>query len=171
MSGFVRVEFVAQAFTREKITASETESEAEDPEFKPLTAQQAQEWRRRQPLLSVWRIVAFQALAGVLVALLAWWLTGRAQVAWSAGYGALSVVLPAALFARGMARKRSSAGAAMVGLFGWELVKIVLTVAMLAAAPRLVPGLSWLALLAGMVVTMKTYWVALLARPGVRQTD
>ena len=29
-------------------------------------------------------------------ALLAWWLTGRLQVAWSAGYGALSVVLPAA---------------------------------------------------------------------------
>ena len=171
MSGFVRVESVAQAFTREKITASETESGAEDPEFKPLTAQQAQEWRKRQPLLSVWRVVAFQALAGVLVALLAWWLTGRSQVAWSAGYGALSVVLPAALFARGMARKRSSAGAAMVGLFGWELVKIVLTVAMLAAAPRLVPGLSWLALLAGMVITMKTYWIALLARPGVRQTD
>jgi len=54
---------------------------------------------------------------------------------------------------------------------GWELVKIVLTVAMLAAAPRLVPGLSWLALLAGMVITMKTYWIALLARPGVRRTD
>ena len=76
-----------------------------------------------------------------------------------------------ALFARGMARRRSTAGAAMVGLLGWELVKIALTVAMLAAAPRVVPGLSWLALLVGMVVTMKTYWIALLARPGVRRTD
>lgn len=108
---------------------------------------------------------------GVLVALLAWWLTGRSQMGWSAGYGALAVVLPAALFARGMARRRESAGAAMVGLFGWELVKIALTVAMLAAAPRLVPGLSWLALLAGMLVTMKTYWIALLAQSGVRRTD
>lgn len=162
---------MTQASTREKTTASEHESEVEESDFKPLTAQQAQEWRSRQPRLSVWRIVGLQALAGVLVALLTWWLTGRSQTAWSAGYGALSVVLPAALFARGMVRRRTSAGAAMAGLFGWELVKIALTVAMLAAAPRLVPGLSWLALLAGMVVTMKTYWVALLARPGVRQTD
>ena len=162
---------MAQESTREKSTASEAEFEAEDHDFKPLTAQQAREWRSRQVPLSVWRIVVIQVVAGVLVALLAWWLTGRAQVAWSAGYGALSVVLPAALFARGVSRSRSSAGAAMVGLFGWELVKIALTVAMLVAAPRLVPGLSWLALLAGMVVVMKTYWIALLARPGVRRTD
>lgn len=162
---------MAQATTREKMTASEAESEVEESDFKPLTARQAREWRRRQPQWSVWRVVAAQVVVGVLVALLAWWLTGRAQVAWSAAYGVLSVVLPAALFARGMERKRTSAGAAMAGLMGWELVKIALTVAMLAAAPRLVPGLSWLALLVGMVVTMKTYWVALLARPGVRRTD
>ena len=162
---------MAQEATREKVTASEAESGVEDSDFKPLTAQQAQEWRRRQPPLSVWRIVAAQALVAVLVALLAWWLTQRVQVAWSAAYGGLSVVLPAALFARGMARKRTSAGAAMAGLMGWELVKIVLTVAMLAAAPRLVPGLSWLALLAGMVVTMKTYWLALWVQSSVRRTD
>ena len=85
----------------------------------------------------------------------------------------MAVVLPAALFARGMVRQNrvASAGAAMVGFFGWELVKIVLTVAMLAAAPKLVPQLSWLALLVGMVVTMKTYWIALMVRPGVRKTD
>jgi len=59
----------------------------------------------------------------------------------------------------------------MAALMGWELVKIALTVAMLAAAPRLVPELSWLALLAGMVMTMKAYWIALLARSGVRRTD
>lgn len=162
---------MARTSSREKTTASETESEAEDSDFKPLTAQEATEWRKRQPRLSVWRIVAVQAAVGVLAALLAWLLTGRAQWAWSVGYGGLSVVLPAALFARAMARRRTSAGAAVAGLFGWELVKIVVTVAMLAAAPRLVPGLSWLALLAGMVVTMKAYWIALLARPGVRRTD
>jgi len=153
--------------------APETEAEAEGPDFKPLTAQEAQEWRSRHPAVSVWRLVGMQALAGVLVALLAWLLSGQAPVAWSAGYGALAVVLPAALFARGMARQKqaASAGAAMVGFFGWELVKIVLTVAMLAAAPKVVPQLSWLALLAGMVVTMKTYWIALMVRPGVRKTD
>ncbi len=59
----------------------------------------------------------------------------------------------------------------MVGFFGWEIAKILLTVALLVAAPWLVPGLSWIALLIGMVVTMKTYWVALWVRPGVRKTD
>jgi len=148
-----------------------TEIEAEEPDFKPLTAEEAQQWRRRNPPVSVWRVVAGQALVGAAVALLAWWLSGKSSVAWSAGYGALSVVAPAALFARGMARQvpTAAAGAAMVRFFAWEIAKLALTVAMLAAAPRLVRDLSWLALLAGMVVTMKTYWIALVARPGVRK--
>ncbi|GAO26117.1 ATP synthase subunit I [Alicycliphilus sp. B1] len=106
---------MARTSSREKTTASETESEAEDSDFKPLTAQEAMEWRKRQPRLSVWRIVAVQAVVGVLAALLALLLTGRAQWAWSVGYGALSVVVPAALFARAMARRRTSAGAAVAG--------------------------------------------------------
>ena len=156
-----------------KTFADETETEVEEPDFKPLTAQEAAQWRRRHQPIVVWKVVAGQALVGVLVALVAWGLTGRAQVGWSAAYGALAVVLPAALFARGVLRHKASDNprAAMVGFFGWEIAKIVLTVALLAAAPRLVPGLSWIALLAGMVVTMKTYWVALLVRPGVRKTD
>ena len=156
-----------------KTIAPETEIEAEDSDFKPLTAQEAQQWRSRNPPVSVWRIVVGQVIVGALVAVLAWALSGRAQVGWSAAYGALSVVVPAALFARGVLRRKASENprAAMVGFFGWEIAKIVLTVALLAAAPRLVPGLSWLALLVGMVFTMKTYWVALWARPGVRKTD
>ncbi len=156
-----------------KTIAPETETEAEDPDFKPLTAQEADQWRSRNPPVSMWKVVAGQALVGVLVALVAWALTGRSAVGWSAAYGALAVVAPAALFARGMSRQKASAqaGAAMAGFFGWEIAKIVFTIALLAAAPWLVPGLVWLALLAGMVVTMKTYWVALLVRPGVRKTD
>lgn len=152
--------------------APETEAEAEDSDFKPLTAQEAQEWRKRHPAVSVWRLVAAQALMGVLVAMVSWGVSGESRVAWSAGYGALCVVLPAVLFARGMARQQRAVTArlAMVGFFGWELVKIMLTVAMLAAAPRVVAQLSWLALVVGMVVTMKTYWIALLVRSGVRKT-
>jgi len=151
----------------------ETEIEDKESDFKPMTAQEAQEWRRRNPPISIWKVVAGQVLAGVLVALAAWFLTGRASAGWSAGYGALAVVLPAGLFARGVLRQKAKPDprAAMAGFFGWEIAKIVLTVALLAAAPRLVPDLSWLALLAGMVVTMKTYWVALMVRPGVRKTD
>jgi len=156
-----------------KTIAPEAATEAEESDFKPLTAQEAQQWRRRHPPLSVWKVVAGQALVGVLVGLVAWLVTGRASVGWSAAYGALAVVVPAALFARGVLRHKASVNqrAAMVGFFGWEIAKIVLTVALLAAAPRLVPGLSWIALLVGMVIAMKTYWVALLVRPGVRKTD
>lgn len=153
-------------------TDTDRELEGEDSDFKPLTSEEAQEWRTRNPQMSVWRFVVVQAAVGVLVALVAWLVTGRAEVGWSAAYGALSVVLPAALFARAVVRKRpGGAAAAMVGIFGWELVKLVLCIAMLAAAPKLVPGLSWLALLAGLVVVMKTYWVALIVRSSVRKTD
>ena len=151
-------------------TDYEAEDEAED--FKPLTAQEAADWRRRYPQVTVWRIVLVQAVVGILVSLLAWLISGRAAVGWSAAYGAVAVVVPAALFARGVARQRpGGAGAALVGIFGWEMVKLVLCIAMLAAAPRLIPGLSWLALLAGLVVVMKTYWIALFVQSGVRKTD
>ena len=156
-----------------KTIPPETEIEAEESDFKPLTAQEAEQWRSRNPPISVWKVVAGQALVGALVALVAWVLTGRASVGWSAAYGAVAVVVPAGLFARGVFRRKASSDprAAMLGFFGWEIAKIVLTVALLAAAPRLVPDLSWMALLVGMVITMKTYWVALLVRPGVRKTD
>jgi ATP synthase protein I len=48
-----------------------------------------------------------------------------------------------------------------VGLFVWELVKIVLTVALLLVAPKVISDLSWFALVAGFVVTMKVYWLAM----------
>jgi len=143
---------------------TEAEERVEDPEFKPLTAEQAQQWRERNSVaLSLWRVLFWQAMAGSFVALAAWLITGRPSVGWSAGYGALAVVVPAALFARGISSKlmRLLPGGAMLGFFVWELVKIAVTIAMLFAAPRLVGALSWLALLAGFVVTIKVYWVAL----------
>ena len=155
------------------IAPLDTEAEAEESDFKPLSAEEAQAWRKRHPAVSVWRVLAMQVVAGVLVVLLAWLVTGKAAIAWSAAYGVLAVLVPAVLFARGLQRQQfaKSASAAMLGFFVWELIKIVLTVAILAAAPRVVAQLSWLALLAGMVVTMKTYWIALLVQSGVRKTD
>lgn len=131
--------------------------------FEPLTAEQAVELRKRQPLLSVWRVVGVQALLGLLVAWFVWMVSGRMAAVYSAAYGALAVIVPAALFARGLTSRMASAnvGAAVFGFFLWEMVKIGLTVAMLFAAPRLVEDLSWPAMLAGLVVTMKVYWVAL----------
>ena len=149
-----------------KTSSPDSAIEDQDSDFKPLTADEARQWREVNPEVSVWRVIAAQALMGVLVALAAWALTGRQSAAWSAGYGALAVVIPAALFARGVMRhkNRSNPGIAMLGFFGWEMVKIVLTIAMLVAAPRVIGGLSWLALIAGMVLTMKTYWIALVVQ-------
>jgi len=131
--------------------------------FESLTAEQAVELRKRQPLLSVWRVVGAQVVLGLLMAWLVWLVSGRMTAVYSAAYGALAVIVPSALFARGLTSRVASVnvGAAVFGFFLWEMVKIGLTVAMLFAAPRLVEDLSWPAMLAGLVVTMKVYWVAL----------
>jgi ATP synthase protein I len=123
-------------------------------------------------MLSIWMIVWGQVAAGCLVAMAAWLVTGKPAMGWSAGYGAIAVVVPAVLFARGVTGKlaRSIPGAAMAGFFVWELVKIVVTVALLFAAPRLVPELNWLALLVGFVVTMKVVWIALMFRAKRQRT-
>ncbi len=134
-----------------------------EDDFKPLTRDEADSLRRVTPTLSLWRVVLAQLGVGCAVAAVAWLLTGRLGVVWSAGYGALAVVLPAAIFARGLTRQQSrlQGGAALAGFVVWEMVKIALTVAMLLLAPRLIVDLNWLALLAGFVVTMKVYWAAM----------
>jgi len=141
--------------------AFEAEDSVEDPEFKPLTAEEARRWRQNQPVVSPWRIVMWQGLAGVVIALLAgaW---GGSATALSVAYGAFAVVFPAALMVRGLHRQRAvvQGHAVMLGFVVWELVKIVLTVALLLAAPTVVSSLSWLALVLGFVVAMKVYWVA-----------
>lgn len=151
-------------------TAFAEESDgASEVDFKPLTAEQARLWRVANPVVSPWRIVRLQLLVGVALALSGWFLTGLSHVGWSVAYGALAVVIPAALFVRGLVSRPGVAGAALTRFFVWELAKIALTVAMLLAAPELVPELSWLALVAGFVVTMKVYWVAVWLHPGRRR--
>lgn len=141
---------------------ADDELETELEHFKPLTRQEVDDVRRRIRSVSMLQVLVAQMVAGILVAVVSWIVTGRQNAGWSAFYGALAVIVPAALFARGLSRQKavSGAGSALVGFFVWELVKVGTTVAMLLVAPRLVSQLSWLALLAGFVVTMKVYWLA-----------
>jgi len=139
------------------------ESGQEVSDFTPLTAAQAQALREQHPSISPWWVVVGQLVVGVLVTLVAWLVTGSQTIAWSAASGALAVMVPAALFARGVTGQFASvnAGSAVLSFFVWEMVKIFVTVGILFAAHRLVAGLSWPAMLIGMVVTMKVYWIAL----------
>ena len=134
-----------------------------EPDFKPLTPEQAAAWRHRNPVVSPWRVLALQLLVGMAVAVLTGVVSGQLRLAASVAWGVVSVVVPGVVFARALARQMrlKQAGAVLAGLFVWELVKIVLTVALLLVAPKVVAGLSWLALVAGFVVTMKVYWLAM----------
>lgn len=149
-------------------------NDADDADsFKPLSAEEARQLRERHPPVSPWRVVAGQAIVGLVLAVGLAGFSGRSEWGWSALWGVLAVVVPAALFARGIRSRVSTVnpGAAVFGFLLWEMVKIALTVAMLFAAPRVVEPLSWPAMLAGLVVTMKVYWVALLWRPAGKRVE
>ena len=149
-----------------KITPLPEETD-ELPPIQPLSAEQARRLREQNPPLNPWWVVAGQAGMGIVAALAAWLLTGSQSVGWSVAYGALCVVVPAAVFARGLTGRFASlnAGSAAVGFLLWEMVKIALSIAMMMAAARVVTELSWPALLVGLVLTMKVYWIALAFAP------
>jgi ATP synthase protein I len=147
----------------------DTAAEEEVPT--PLTAEQARQWRARHPQLPVARVLAMQVLTGIAVVALTWGFTGRSALAWSAAYGALVGILPAAVAAKGTARWAAPGfppGAALAGFLLWEAVKLVLAVGMLLAAPKILGAPNWPALLIGLVLTVKVYWVGLLLAQSMR---
>ena len=145
--------------------SAEEEVDASDADFKPWSAEQAQEWRAAHPPLSPWPVVGWQAVAGLAVVIVAWMVSGGKHAAVSsATYGALAAWLPAVLFARMVARRmrlQANAASALLALMVGEGIKIALTVLLLLAAPKVMAQVHWLALLAGFVVTIKAAWVAL----------
>jgi ATP synthase protein I len=148
------------------------EDGSQEEVFKPLTREEASQWRARQPAVSLWRLVGLQLLVGLVSALLAWLFSQSEPVAWSVLYGAASVVLPSALMVYGItssaiARLLSGfAQAAFASFLLWEGIKVLLVVAMLWSAPAVVPDLSWPGLLVGLVLALKVYWFGLWAQTG-----
>jgi ATP synthase protein I len=138
-----------------------------DADFKPLSAQEAGVWRSKQPQMSLWRIVGWQACATCVAGLLAGVLTGYWQGTLSALYGGLAVLAPTAVMVWGMTARRWSrvlaafAKGSLVALAFWEGVKVTLSVTLLALAPVLLNDLNWLALVASFVLVIKVYWLAL----------
>ena len=132
--------------------------------FKALTREQARELAAKDPhAVNPWRVIAVQAVVGWVVALIAGFATGRMEVFWSALYGAGVVVVPGALMARGMTSPLSSMSpvGSAVSFMLWLGVKMAVSIVLLILASRIVQPLVWPALLAGLVVCIKVYWVAL----------
>jgi ATP synthase protein I len=144
-------------------SASDAADEGLEPEFKPLTAEQAKAWRQRNPISSPWRVLVLQVAVGALMVVLTGGVSGQFHLAASVAWGVVAVVVPAMVFVRALGRqmRRTQPGSALAGLLLWELIKVVLTVALLLVAPKVISDLSWLALVAGFVVTMKVYWLAM----------
>jgi ATP synthase protein I len=111
-------------------------------------------------------VVSVQALVGFAAAAVLGLVWREEAVVWSALYGAATVVVPGLLMARGMTSRFSSmnAGVSAVSFMLWEMVKIAVSVVMLMIAPKIVPGLSWPALLVTLILCIKVYWLALLWR-------
>ena len=145
---------------------SDLDDEEAHKVYKKLSREEAAALRAKEPPVSPWRVIAAQAAVGGLAALVGLLVSGRIEVAWSVLYGAAVVVVPGALMARGMTSRLSSMapGASAVSFMLWEFVKIGVSVAMLVVAGRIVQPLVWPALLVGLVVCIKVYWVALLWR-------
>jgi len=156
-----------------RIRSGAWDDEADESAFQPLTRAEAQALRERHPQVPVWWVVAAQAAVGGVVALVAGLVTSDASVFGSALYGAAVVVVPGALMARGMSSRLSSVspGASAVSFMLWEMVKIAVSVLMLALAPKIVQPLSWPALLVSLVVCLNVYLLALLWRRPAKKTQ
>jgi ATP synthase protein I len=142
--------------------------EAVEDDFKPLSPDEAAQWRAAQQPLSVRSVLGWQCVLGLLSTGLSAVITADGVVVKSVAYGALAVLLPTALMAWAMTRsanRPSAVGGAQVSLMGffvWEGIKLLLVVALLGLAPVLLDAVNWLALVAGFVVVLKAYGLVLL---------
>lgn len=142
-------------------------SGAAEEDFKPLTREEARQWRSVQPALSLRWLLFWQAVSALVLAAIAAWATSDPVVVKSVLYGAVAVVLPSALMAWGVtssavARQVSGeAQASLVNFFVWEGIKLVLVLVLLGLAPVVLDAVNWLALVAGLVVVLKVFGWAL----------
>ncbi len=142
------------------------EDQSNEPVFRQWSRADAAELRKTQPVIAPWRVVLWMLIAAVgigAISLIAF----DIPTALSAAYGSLAVAMPAALLARGMTSPLSSANAvsSVLAFMAWEMVKIGVSISMLMLAPSLIVGLSWPALLVGLILTMQVYFVAAIVKP------
>ena len=152
----------------------EAGDEGADGAFKPLSLQQARAWRARHAVPWVRQVLLAQALLALLMVALAalaqvWVWPARAGLVASVAWGGACALVPALVMAWGLsgglrARLRPQSHGeprqVLARWLAWEGVKVLLALAMLALAPRVVTNLDWLGLLVGLVVVLKGYVLA-----------
>jgi F0F1-type ATP synthase assembly protein I len=115
------------------------------------------------------RVVLGQAAVTAVAALLAWALAGRAG-GWSA-LGGAAVAWVTTLYARRWAQVPGrTVGAALGRGMVAELIKVIATIALFAAAAR-VPHLVWPALLCGYAVALASTWLSYAVSGGGQPVD
>ena len=113
---------------------------------------------------SMFRLIVLQGIAALLVALIAW-VVGGSAAAWSALLGGAACLVPNGLFAlRLAAAARRPQGPSAATFFVGEFLKVASTVALLALIVWAYRDLVWLAMIAAVIVTLKSYLVALIWR-------
>jgi ATP synthase protein I len=112
----------------------------------------------------MFRVVLLQGVAALLVAVVAWAVGGKAA-AWSALAGGVACVVPNGLFAlRLAAAARRPQGTSAATFFVGEALKVASTVALLALVVWSYRDLVWLAMIIAVIVTLKSYFIALIWR-------
>jgi ATP synthase protein I len=107
------------------------------------------------------RIVTLQFCATFILAVIAALIGGQAAGI-SALLGGLCYAVPNALFAlRLYAGTQKPGGANPFTFFTGEFLKILITIALLAAVVKFYHDVHWLAFLAGFVVVLKSYFILL----------
>jgi len=102
----------------------------------------------------MFRAVMHQSIATLLVAVVAWVWVGP-QGGLSAGLGGVAIVVPNLLFALTLWAAARSGKASVAGFFVGEMFKVAATLALLVIVAGAYRDLHWLALLAGLFVTLK----------------
>ena len=143
----------------------------DDEKIPPLTRQEVELLKQKLGGVSLevflLKVLMWQALSAVAIATVAWLVSSSVVAVTSAFYGAMCVVVPSALVAR-MVIKRVGpdvvrhSGGTLMRLVVLELVKIVVTVCLLLAAPLVLDSPQWVAIVVGFAVTLKVYWVVAL---------
>ena len=79
-------------------------------EFKPMSAEEAAQWRQRQRPMSVYQPLMWQLVLGSLAVMVALvWFSDRTAIAKSTLYGVAAVWVPAWVFVRALKRQQRRA--------------------------------------------------------------